>query len=859
MNGSTRIETGGIVAATHTLTRDEARRRAELLTVDSYHVELDLTGHAEGDTFSSRTSVTFSCSEPGAETFIEIAAERIEDAYLNGEPVDISAFDSKDGLKIANLAADNTLVVNAICAYSTDGQGLHRMTDPVDEETYLYSQFEVADAQRVYACFDQPDLKAAFTFQARTPEHWKVISNMPAAAETVVDELRLKVTLFETSPRMSPYITAICAGPYVGIHETHDGIDLGIYCRQSMKEYLDPEGVFEITRQGFDHFHEHFGVRYPLPKYDQVFAPEYNFGAMENFGCITIAEASFLFRSQVTDFELEQRANVILHEMAHMWFGDLVTMRWWDDLWLNESFAEWASHWANVEATRFNGAWTTFLSARKNWGYGQDQQPTTHPVYTDMDDTDAVQANFDGITYAKGASILKQLVAYVGIDPFLEGLRSYFQKHQFGNAIFSDLLTELEAACGKPLADFADTWLRTAGVSTLRPEIDVDASGVYRRVAVLQEVPDEHPTTRTHRIAVGLYDLDGASLVRRDRIEADVTGESTEIAELAGVRRPDLLLLNDDDLTYAKIRLDPRSLATTVEHTSALDDSLPRALIWSAAWDMLRDAELPARRYVAQGATSLPSETDINIVTVAQRQVAASLAYADPAVRAELRERWAQAARQAMESADTGSDMQRSWAKAYASASRSEADLARIRGWLAGEDVPEGLAVDADLRWALLTGLVACGAVDESAIDRELERDDTADGKRLSFIARAAVPTEAAKERAWERIADPSTENYIRRSSMMGFSPLDQADLVRPYLGRYLEAVPVLWEKLGAQQAVEFSKMAFPSNLIETETLEVLDAWLAEDRPAPVKRGVAEGRADVARALAGRACDRNAV
>ncbi|MEU6859461.1 aminopeptidase N [Glycomyces sp. NPDC046736] len=846
------------MAATHILTRDEARRRAELLSVDSYTVELDLTGHERGDTFSSRTSVKFASAEAGAETFIEIAAERIEDAYLNGEPVDISGFDPKAGLRITGLAEQNELVVNAICAYSTDGQGLHRMVDPVDEETYLYSQFEVADAQRVYACFDQPDLKAAFTFQVRTPEHWTVISNMPAASETVIEAIATKVTLFEESVRMSPYITAICAGPYFGVHETHDGIDLGLYCRQSMKEHLDPEGVFEVTRQGFDHFHEHFGVRYPLPKYDQIFAPEYNFGAMENFGCITIAEASFLFRSQVTDFELEQRANVILHEMAHMWFGDLVTMRWWDDLWLNESFAEWASHWANVEATRFDGAWTTFLSARKNWGYGADQQPTTHPVYTDANDTEEIQANFDGITYSKGASILKQLVAYVGIDPFLAGLRAYFAKHQFGNAVFSDLLGELETASGKPLQDFADTWLRTAGVSTLRPEVEVDAAGNYTSVTVLQEVPAEHPTHRTHRIAIGLYDLEGDALVRRDRIEVDVEGAATAIGALAGVKQPDLLLLNDDDLTYAKLRLDERSLATAIEHTSALGDSLARALIWAAAWDMLRDAELAATQFVALGAKSLTAEDDINIVTVAQRQVAGSLAYADPSHKAALREQWAQAAKGAMDAAAPGSDPQRSWAKAYASASRSEADLGRVAGWLEGTDVPEGLAVDADLRWALLTVLVATGTVGEDAIDAELDRDDTADGKRLAFTARAVVPTAEAKERAWERIVDPNSENWVRRSSMLGFAPLDQADLVRPYLRPYLDAVPVLWEKLGAQQAVEFSKLAFPSNLIEAETLDVLDAWLAEERPAPVKRGVAEGRADTARALKGRELDASA-
>ncbi|WP_205327713.1 aminopeptidase N [Glycomyces sp. YM15] len=846
------------MAATHILTRDEAQRRAELLHVESYTVELDLTGHEQGDTFGSRTAVKFSCTEPGAETFIEIAAERIEDAYLNGEPVDLTGFDPKAGLKLQGLAAENELVVNAVFAYSTDGQGLHRMTDPVDKETYLYSQFEVADAQRVYACFDQPDLKASFTFQVRTPKHWTVISNMPAESETVVEDVDLKVTLFEQSVRMSPYITAICAGPYFGVHETHDGIDLGLYCRQSMKDYLDPEGVFEVTRQGFDHFHSHFGARYPLPKYDQVFAPEYNFGAMENFGCVTIAEASFLFRSQVTDFELEQRANVILHEMAHMWFGDLVTMRWWDDLWLNESFAEWASHWANVEATRFDGAWTTFLSARKNWGYGADQQPTTHPVYTAAGDTEEIQANFDGITYSKGASILKQLVAYVGIEPFLAGLRAYFEKHQFGNAVFQDLLGELETASGKPLQDFANTWLRTAGVSTLRPDVAVDADGDYTKVTVLQEVPAEHPTHRTHRIAIGLYDLDGGRLVRRDRIEVDVAGETTEITALAGVKQPDFLLLNDDDLTYAKLRLDERSLATAVEHTSALEDSLARALIWAAAWDMLRDAELPATQFVELGCRSLTTEDDINIVTVAQRQVAGALAYADPANRAALRESWAQAAKAAMEAAAPGSDPQRSWAKAYASASRSEADLGRIAGWLEGRDVPEGLAVDADLRWALLTGLVGNGAVAEDAIDAELDRDSTADGQRLSYVARAVVPNAEAKQRAWERITDPNSENWVRRSSMLGFAPLDQADLVRPYLQPYLDAVPELWEKLGAQQAVEFSKLAFPSNLIEAETLETLDAWLAEERPAPVKRGVAEGRADIDRALKGRELDKSA-
>ncbi|QSB06276.1 aminopeptidase N [Natronoglycomyces albus] len=846
------------MAATHILSQSDAQRRSELLTVDSYKVELDLTDHKESPTFDSTTTVAFTSSETGADTFIEIAAEEIVSATLNGQAVDTTGYTSKEGLKLSGLAPSNELIVQAKCAYSTSGQGLHRMSDPVDGETYLYTQFEVSDAQQVFACFDQPDLKATFALTVRSPQHWRNISNMPVATEDIDGDV--KTTVFEPTPRMSTYIAALCAGPYHEVRETHDGIDLGLYCRESEKASLDPEGVFEITRQGFDFFHEAFGVRYPLPKYDQIFAPEYNFGAMENFGCITIAESAFLFRGQVTDFELEQRANVILHEMAHMWFGDLVTMHWWDDLWLNESFAEWAAHWSNAEATRFKGAWTTFLSARKNWGYRQDQLPTTHPVYTDMPDTAAVATNFDGITYAKGASILKQLVAYVGIEPFKNGLTAYFKQHQFGNAAFSDLLTKLEEACGKPLGEFADTWLKTAGVSTLRPAIEVDAEGKYSKFSVMQETSPDYPTLRTHRIAIGLYDLDGDRLVRRRRIEVDVAGERTEVPELNGIVQPDLLLLNDDDLTYCKLRLDERSLGTAIEHVSKFTESLPRALVWAAAWDMLRDAELPARDFVRLAVSGLPSETDINITTVAHRQVMAALAYADPAVRNQLRADWATAAREALAKTTPGGDLQRAWAKTYASAAIAEDDIAVLKSWLDGNSLPQGLTVDTDLRWHLVTSLAAGGHADEALIDAELENDNTAEGLRLSTIARTALPTAEAKAKAWSRlIEEEGLPNYARRSIMVGFAPLDQEDLVRPYLSKFLEAVPKLWETLDPQQAVEFTKMGFPTNLIEDETLRLVDEWLAaEERPSSMARGVSEGRADVERALAGRELDRKA-
>src|SRR4051812_32542779 len=508
------------VAGVRNLRQVEAAERARLLTVEAYDISLDLTdgaGHPGERTFHSVTEVRFTCGEPGASTFIEIAAESLRGATLNGRPLDTSGWSAGGGLDVPDLAVDNVLVVDADCLYSSTGQGLHRSVDPVDKEVYLYSQFETADAQRVFACFDQPDLKSVYTWHVTVPGHWRAISNMPVEREEPATAGG-KTVHFIRSATMSTYITAVCAGPYHEVRDSHDGIELGVYCRASMKQYLDADDILLITKQGFDFFHREFGVRYPLPKYDQVYSPDFNAGAMENFGCVVHAEQHYIYRSQVTDFEYEQRANTILHELAHMWFGDLVTMRWWNDLWLNESFAEWASHWCNTEATRFGDAWATFLSIRKNWGYRQDQLSSTHPVYCEMPDLEAVEVNFDGITYAKGASVIKQLVAYVGLESFLNGLRAYFRRHAWGNATFDDLLTELESASGRELRKFAAQWLETAQVNTLRPEIGIGPDGTYSRVVVQQEAPLDYPTLRTHRIGVGLYDLRGEHLVRRARL-----------------------------------------------------------------------------------------------------------------------------------------------------------------------------------------------------------------------------------------------------------------------------------------------------------------------------------------------------
>ncbi|WFE30561.1 aminopeptidase N [Solwaraspora sp. WMMD791] len=842
------------------LTQVEAAERARLLDVTGYDIHLDLSaaGNAtDNRVFRSTTTVTFRCTEPGASTFIEVAADRLHTATLNGRPLDAAGWSAETGLTLPDLAAENTLVVEADFGYSASGQGLHRSVDPVDGETYLYSQFETADAQRVYACFDQPDLKSVYTWHAVVPAHWRVISNMPVASEEPAGT-DAKTVHFVESARMSTYITALCAGPYHEVRRSHDGVDLGYFCRASMADHLDVDDLHLITAQGFDFFQTQFGVRYPLPKYDQIWVPDFNAGAMENFGAVTHAEAHYLFRSQVTDFEYEQRANTVLHELAHMWFGNLVTMRWWNDLWLNESFAEWASHWCNSEATRFTDAWTTFLSVRKNWGYRQDQLSSTHPVYCEMPDLEAVEVNFDGITYAKGASVLKQLVAYVGLESFLAGLRSYFQRHAWGNATFDDLLTELETASGRELRKFAAQWLETAQVNTLRPELAVGADGTYQQVTVLQEAPTGYPTLRTHRIGVGLYDLVDGRLVRRHRAEVDISGERTALPELVGQRAADVLLLNDDDLSYTKLRLDPDSMSNVVQHISAFDSSLARALCWAAAWDMVRDGELAARDYVALVLAGLPTETDINLVTATLRQATSTLTfYAEPGWAPQGWADLARTARTALRAAEPGSGFQLAWARSFATAARSDDDLAVLRGWLDGADVVPGLTIDTELRWTVLQSLAANGAATGEQIDAELARDRTASGEREAALARALLPDAANKAAVWAQLTGPdSLPNWQHRALLQGFQHPTQVELTAPYRQKYFEVAGRIWATRDSEPAQEFVMLAYPAYLVSQETVDATDEWLAgEGHPAPLRRLVAEGRDGVVRALTARATD----
>jgi aminopeptidase N len=847
---------------TANLTRDEARRRAELITVGSYTVELDLTG---GDTtFRSVTTIEFDCARPGAGTFLNLTAPEVHAITLNGAPVSLDTFDG-ERITLDDLAATNVVVVDAECAYSRSGEGMHRFTDPADGNVYLYSDLETFDAHRIYACFDQPDIKATFELTVDAPADWLVVSNMAPDVEGGVplpdgEGSGVRRWHFRPTPKMSTYITHVSAGPWHVVRSEHDGIPLGIFCRRSLAQYLDPGEIFEITGQGFDFYHQAFGIRYPFGKYDQLFVPEFKEGAMENAGAVTFLE-DYIFRSRVTDSARETRGETILHEMAHMWFGDLVTMRWWDDLWLNESFATWAAALAQAEATRWPNAWTTFTTGWKALALRHDQLPSTHPISADIPDIDAVEVNFDGITYGKGAAALKQLVAYVGQENFLAGVHKYFAQYSYGNATLADLLAELEESSGRDLHAWSREWLETAGVNTLRPSYEVDDEGRFTSFSVLQEAAASHPTLRAHRIAIGLYDRTDEGLVRVSSVETDVTGPVTPVPALVGAVRPDLVLVNDEDLTYAKIRLDEHSLATAVASIGSFTASLPAALVWAASWDMTRDGEMAARDYVRLVLGGVNSVRDIYTMQVLLRQAAQAVRqYADPAWRDTGLELMATSLRSLLASAPASSDHQLAYVRALAGVATSADDLAFLAGLLDGTVVLDGLAVDTDLRWALLRRLVSRGAAGEDAIDAELGRDATDAGERQAAGSRAAIPSAAAKREAWETLTDGKLTIAMFRATMAGFADPDQPALVEPYQPEYFVALGEVWRDWSSTMAQGFVKIGYNIGAADATTVAATDAYLeaSPETPPALRRLLIEGRDEVVRAIRNQAYDRAA-
>ena len=842
------------------LTRKEAIERASIVSVESYSVEIDLTQGAE--LFGSTTRVRFSAKE-GSSTFIDAITGVVHSVVLNGkvlQPADVS-----DGIRIQlpTLEKENELVVVAQGKYTNTGEGLHRFVDPVDQEVYLYTQFEVPDSRRMFAVFEQPDLKATFSFNITAPSYWKVVSNSPTPEP---HELREGVSVwnFAPTPRISSYITALVAGPYVEVNDelvSSSGkvVPLGVFCRKSLFEHLDAEYIFDKTKQGFVFFESQFGVAYPFEKYDQLFVPEFNAGAMENAGAVTFTE-TYVFRSKVTDATRERRVVTILHELAHMWFGDLVTMRWWNDLWLNESFAEYASTLATQEATEWHGAWATFASLEKAWAYRQDQLPSTHPIVAEINDLEDVQVNFDGITYAKGASVLKQLVAWVGQEPFMRGVSAYFKKHAYQNTELSDLLKELEAESGRELSEWSKLWLETAGVNLLRAEIE-EKDGTISSFSIQQSAIADYPYLRPHRLAVGFYNEVGGKLVRTERVELDVQGAKTVVPELAGKKRPDLILLNDDDLTYAKIRLDETSWATALAKLSSIEDPLARALVWGSAWDATRDGEKSGRAFIDLVLAHIANETESTTMMTCLRQLltVANL-YVAPEYRLESQLKVADGLWKLAQNAQAGSDAQLQFVKFFAQFARSDKQLTTVADLLSGKAQMDGLEIDTDLRWELLTALSVGGKVTKERIDVELEADNTANGQKAHAAAIAAMPELKSKQEIFDKLVDTDQmSNALVNSASLAFGRVMDTAVLEPFVDQYFSKVLSIWENKSYHMAeyllVNLYPLAIVNEALANQTEQFLKNPELASKPA-LKRIIVENLANVQRALSAQSTDK---
>lgn len=824
------------------LTRDEAQTRAQLLDVHRYTIELDLTTGDE--TFDSRTVIAFT-ARTGADTFVEVKPAELRSVTLDGRPLDPETLDG-NRLPLKDLAAgDHELRIDAAMRYSRTGEGMHRFTDPTDGETYLYTQLFMEDVQRVFAAFDQPDLKAVFELSVTAPEGWSVLAN--GRTEHTGDG-RWQAT---PTPLISTYLVAVAAGPWHSVRTEHGGLPFGLHCRRSLAPYLDTDAdeLFQVTRQCFDRFHEKFDEPYPFDSYDQAFVPEFNAGAMENPGLVTFRD-EFVYRSAVTDTERQTRAMVIAHEMAHMWFGDLVTLRWWDDIWLNESFAEYMGYQTLVEATRFTDTWVDFGVARKSWGYDADQRPSTHPVAPEnVDDTASAMLNFDGISYAKGASALRQLVAWLGEKDFLAGINTHFDRHKFANATLADFIDSLASATDRDVHAWADSWLRTTGVDTLTPQVAPGDNGTYSLTV-------DHAGSRPHRVAVGLYDQDlgddeGRHLTLRRRLEIDVP-QSTP---LPIGKRPALLVLNDGDLTYAKVRFDAESFTTLRERLSGLPDPLTRAVVWNALRDAVRDGELAATAYLEAARAHLPRETDLAIVqgvlAFAVGQVTDRYLPADerPAALATLSALCRDLIRRTEDGDNPGL---RLIAVRHFISVAAHPDT--IAAWLADGTVPGGPELDPELRWRVMGRLAVLGAVDEAAIAAELERDQSASGQEGAARCRAALPGEEAKAAAWEALftTDESSDlsNYLFTATAQGFWQPEQADLVSPYVARFYKDAVALAARRGPAIAEAAGRYAFPVHAVDAEALSLGEECLRDGDPIPaLRRRLADQLDDLARAL----------
>ena len=819
------------------LTRAEATARAALITVDAMEVDLDLDRGDE--VFGSRTTIRFTAAHPGNSTFVDLRPHALHAVTLNGRPLDpASVVDGR--LDLTDLAENNELVVEATMAYSHDGQGLHRSTDPADGEDYVYGHLFLDAAPTVFACFDQPDLKAPYTVAVTAPAEWTVLGNGGA---TVVAPGRTELA---ATPPLATYFVTVCAGPWASVLGEHDGIPLGLHARRSLEPHLaeQAEHVLETTRACFDHYHRLFGIRYPFGEYHQVFVPEFNAGAMENPGCVTFRD-TMIFRGAATPDQVLSRSNTVAHEMAHMWFGDLVTMTWWDDLWLNESFAEYMAYRTVVEVTEFADAWVEFGVIRKLWGYAAERAPSTHPVAgSPAPDALSALGNFDGISYAKGASVIRQLIAHIGDDAFVAGVVEHLRSHAFGNGDLAGFLAAMETASGRSLAAWSAAWLETSGADRLAVD-----DGVLTRTP-----PAGHPADRPHTLDVAAF-AGGRELARVDLV---AQGERTPVPGLGSMPPGAIVVPNAGDLTWAEVSLDPSTLAALPAGLADVPDAQARAVVWVSLLGAIYRAEVDPRVELEVFARAWPHETSPAVLSRAALASTSRVVplFLPPAEQEVALARVAAAADLLAERAATveGADGDGLAVVAARVWAASGSDVDRLRRWAEGSGIPAVLDGDDDFRWAVLRRLATLDALAEKEIDEAAAADRSLAGSLAALGVRAVRPTGAAKAWAWAALRDDTElSNYAALSVAGGFWVAPDPELVRPYVEQVGDLCVRLSARMGDDAVSRVVTAIHPTRLVDDATAAASAALLERDDLTPgVWRALLDADHELREALASR-------
>ena len=828
------------------LSQQEAEERAARISNVGYELHLDLTAGAS--TYRGEVTIRFERTGNG-DLFLDQRGGGVELVEVNSTPVEIPATTYRIALPGAALGAENSVRVVYEHDYDHTGEGLHQFVDPEDGSEYLYTNFEPYNAHRLFPCFDQPDLKATFALTVDAPADWELIANSAESGREQLEDGRLRRAFTSTEP-FSTYLFALIAGPYHVVRDEHGGVPLGFYCRRSLVQYLDEEELFEVTKQGLDFYAQFFDYAYPFGKYDQVFVPEFNAGAMENVGAVTHSER-MVFRDPPTENQRLGRAEVLLHEMAHMWFGNLVTMRWWNDLWLNESFATYMAYLSMVEATRFTAAWQAFNSGMKAWAYRQDQLVTTHPIAGQVRDTDETFLNFDGITYGKGAAVLKQLVAAVGMEGFREGMRLYFRRHAFGNTTLAEFLDAIGQGAGRDLHGWAALWLETPSLNTLAASWEVD-DGRLSRLAITQTALDDYPTLRPHWLDVALVG-EGARAATIEALPVAVDGPETDVAEAAGRAAPLLVMPNHNDHAFVKVALDERSLDYVRERLEQIEDPLLRQLIWQALWNMVRDQQLRSTDYLPLAAAKVTHESDTELIETILANVSAAIArYVPDARRDEQAYRFSEVAWEALQHAPKG-DRQIIWMRTLIGLAITPEDIDRVIRLAGGDLSVEGLTVDQEMRWGIAARATAHGIEGASArVAAERERDPSDRGERAALRAEVAEPSEDVKAEAWRRIHDEGYGSlHLTGAAMDGFHWNVQHELLDPWVWEFFERLPEVFTERQNEFARAYFGNLFPHYRVERAVLDRSQALLTEidERLPLLARSLREASDDLERAI----------